>query len=63
MQQNISTPIITAKLVSDKDLKAARIVKARIEKTVLGEVSNEAILYDEELIIVYGARIRLLYMN
>ncbi|MCO5579897.1 hypothetical protein L7F22_033762 [Adiantum nelumboides] len=27
---------IGAKLVSDKDLKAARIVKARIEKTVLG---------------------------
>ncbi|KAH7421936.1 hypothetical protein KP509_13G082300 [Ceratopteris richardii] len=38
--KNISTPIITAKLVSDKDLKAARIVKARIEKTVLGEVSK-----------------------
>lgn len=36
--KNISTPIITAKLISDKDLKAARIVKARIEKTVLGEV-------------------------
>jgi DNA-directed RNA polymerase III subunit RPC1 len=38
--KNISTPIITAKLVSDQDLKAARIVKARIEKTVLGEVST-----------------------
>jgi DNA-directed RNA polymerase III subunit RPC1 len=52
--KNISTPIITAKLVSDQDLKAARIVKARIEKTVLGEVSTP--------IIIYGARNGLFYM-
>lgn len=38
--KNISTPIITAKLVSENDVKAARIVKARIEKTVLGEVAK-----------------------
>lgn len=38
--KNISTPIITAKLVSNKNLKAARIVKARIEKTVLSEVAK-----------------------
>ena len=36
--KNISTPIITAKLVSDKDVKAARLVKGRIEKTMLGEI-------------------------
>jgi DNA-directed RNA polymerase III subunit RPC1 len=36
--KNISTPIITAKLVCGDDLKAARIVKGRIEKTTLGEV-------------------------
>ncbi|XP_077239616.1 DNA-directed RNA polymerase III subunit 1-like isoform X2 [Tasmannia lanceolata] len=35
--KNISTPIITAKLVYDNDEKSARIVKCRIEKTVLGE--------------------------
>jgi hypothetical protein len=38
--KNISTPIITVKLVSEHDLKAARIVKGRIEKTTLGEVST-----------------------
>eukprot|EP00899_Mesostigma_viride_P025365 jgi/Mesvir1/6012/Mv00758-RA.2 len=36
--KNISTPIITVKLVCDSDVKAARIVKGRIEKTTLGEV-------------------------
>ena len=36
--KNISTPIITAKLVSDKDVKAARLVKGKIEKTMLGEI-------------------------
>jgi DNA-directed RNA polymerase III subunit RPC1 len=37
--KNISTPILTAPLVSSKDLKAARIVKGRIEQTLLGEVA------------------------
>jgi DNA-directed RNA polymerase III subunit RPC1 len=36
----ISTPIITAKLQQDKNKVAARIVKAVIEKTSLGEVSK-----------------------
>lgn len=36
----ISTPIITAELVSNRDLVAARIVKARIERTLLGEVAE-----------------------
>ena len=36
----ISTPIITAKLVRDDNKVAARIVKAVIEKTTLGEVSK-----------------------
>ncbi|OSX76734.1 hypothetical protein BU14_0177s0015 [Porphyra umbilicalis] len=36
----ISTPIITAELVSSRDLVAARIVKARIERTLLGEVAE-----------------------
>jgi len=36
----ISTPIITARLVRDDNKVAARIVKAVIEKTTLGEVSK-----------------------
>lgn len=40
--KSISTPIISAKLTADNDEKAARIVKARIEKTFLGDVSWRA---------------------
>lgn len=36
--KSISTPIITAKLLIENDLKVARIIKGRIEKTTLGEV-------------------------
>jgi DNA-directed RNA polymerase III subunit RPC1 len=36
----ISTPIITAKLEQDDNKIAARVVKASIEKTTLGEVSK-----------------------
>jgi len=38
--KNISTPIITAHLVNNTDPEHARVVKGRIEKTVLGEVSR-----------------------
>ncbi|OVA18215.1 RNA polymerase [Macleaya cordata] len=38
--QNISTPIITATLECNNDVKSARIVKGCIEKTVLGEVAK-----------------------
>jgi DNA-directed RNA polymerase III subunit RPC1 len=34
----IKTPIITAKLVNEKDLISARIVKGRLETTLLGDV-------------------------
>eukprot|EP01080_Neovahlkampfia_damariscottae_P011035 gene11035-3741_t len=37
---NISTPIITAQLMMNSDEKSARIIKGRIEKTTLGEVSK-----------------------
>jgi len=37
----ISTPIITAKLINDTDPISARIVKGRIEKTLLGDVCKE----------------------
>merc|ERR1719271_950982 len=36
--KKISTPIITAKLKNDSDPEAARVVKAGLEKTTLGEV-------------------------
>lgn len=36
-----STPIITAQLDKDDDADYARLVKGRIEKTLLGEVSGE----------------------
>ena len=38
--RSISTPIITAHLDVDSDPEYARIVKGRIEKTVLGEVAS-----------------------
>lgn len=37
--KQISTPIITAKLVAPENETAARIVKGRLEKTYLGDVS------------------------
>lgn len=47
--RKISTPIITAHLDIDNDQEHARIVKGRIEKTLLGEVCRyleEAYEYD-----------------
>ncbi|KAF7729475.1 hypothetical protein EC973_004455 [Apophysomyces ossiformis] len=41
----ISTPIITCALHSDKDVRAARVVKGRVEKTTLGDVA----MYMEEV--------------
>lgn len=38
--KNISTPIISCKLVAKDSEASARIVKARLEKTLLGDVSN-----------------------
>lgn len=38
--KQISTPIITARLQQDGNKVAARVVKAAIEKTTLGEISN-----------------------
>lgn len=35
----ISTPIITAPLVSDREMTAARIVKGRVQRTLLGEIA------------------------
>jgi DNA-directed RNA polymerase III subunit RPC1 len=38
--KDISTPIISAKLVNDRDVISARIVKGRIEKTLLGDIAE-----------------------
>jgi len=38
--KNISTPIITCKLVTKDDERAARVVKGRMEKTYLSDVSD-----------------------
>ncbi|XP_052199339.1 DNA-directed RNA polymerase III subunit 1 isoform X2 [Diospyros lotus] len=38
--KKISTPIITATLECDDNLRTARMVKGRVEKTVLGEVAK-----------------------
>jgi DNA-directed RNA polymerase III subunit RPC1 len=38
--KNISTPIITAELVNPGSLPSARIVKGRLEKTLLGDVAT-----------------------
>jgi DNA-directed RNA polymerase III subunit RPC1 len=35
----ISTPIIACELHEDKDIRSARVVKGRLEKTTLGEVA------------------------
>ncbi|KAK9768440.1 DNA-directed RNA polymerase III subunit C1 (rpo31) [Basidiobolus ranarum] len=36
----ISTPIITSKLVCDDSIQSARIIKGRIEKTLLGDIAE-----------------------
>lgn len=38
--KTINTPIITTKLVANDSERAARIVKGRLEKTYLGDVSS-----------------------
>jgi len=38
--KDISTPIISAKLENEKDLISARIVKGRIEKTLLRDIAT-----------------------
>ena len=37
--KTISTPIITAVLVNDTEVRTARILKGRIEKTTLGGIT------------------------
>ncbi|XP_033840470.1 DNA-directed RNA polymerase III subunit RPC1 isoform X2 [Periophthalmus magnuspinnatus] len=66
--KNISTPIITAQLDIDDDADFARLVKGRIEKTLLGEISEyieEVFLPDDCFILVKLSleRIRLLRLE
>ncbi|XP_050732253.1 DNA-directed RNA polymerase III subunit RPC1-like [Eriocheir sinensis] len=65
---SISTPIITAKLKVETDPEAARQVKGRIEKTLLGEVCEyveEVFLHDDCFLLLKLAvdRIRLLKLE
>ncbi|CAG04806.1 unnamed protein product, partial [Tetraodon nigroviridis] len=66
--KNISTPIITAHLDVEDDADFARLVKGRIEKTLLGEISEyieEVFLPDDCFILVKLSleRIRLLRLE
>ncbi|KAK2866790.1 hypothetical protein Q7C36_002846 [Tachysurus vachellii] len=66
--KNISTPIITAHLDTEDDADFARLVKGRIEKTLLGEISEyieEVFLPDDTFILVKLSleRIRLLRLE
>ncbi len=38
--KTIATPVIDAALVSDRDVKSARVVKGRVERTFLGEIAE-----------------------
>jgi hypothetical protein len=42
--KRISTPIITVELEHNSNVNAARIIKGRIQKTVLGQVCNQFIV-------------------
>ncbi|XP_075466476.1 DNA-directed RNA polymerase III subunit RPC1 isoform X3 [Ascaphus truei] len=66
--KNISTPIITAQLDTDNNADFARLVKGRIEKTLLGEISEyieEVFLPDDCFLLVKLSmeRIRLLRLE
>ena len=47
----ISTPIITAALTNAESETAARIVKGRVERTVLGDVSWKLLLWATPLML------------
>ena len=53
--REISTPIITAKLVNDCDPSVARLVKGRIEKTLLGEICE----YIKEVYSQEGCKLKI----
>ncbi len=66
--KRISTPIVTVALENDTDPEFARVVKGRIEKTTLGEVSEsieEVFLPDDCFLLVKldTERIRLLKLE
>lgn len=53
--RNISTPIITARLERPDDAESARVIKSRIEKTYLREITQyieEVFLADECCIVI-----------
>uniref|UniRef100_A0A914M7Y9 DNA-directed RNA polymerase n=1 Tax=Meloidogyne incognita TaxID=6306 RepID=A0A914M7Y9_MELIC len=58
--RSISTPIITVALSNDKDEKLAKRVKARIERTTLGEVSEyvEQIFLPDDMFVLVKLNVR-----
>nr|CAD2195630.1 unnamed protein product [Meloidogyne enterolobii] len=58
--RSISTPIITVSLSNDKDEKLAKRVKARIERTTLGEVSEyvEQIFLPDDMFVLVKLNVR-----
>uniref|UniRef100_A0A915D6G0 DNA-directed RNA polymerase n=1 Tax=Ditylenchus dipsaci TaxID=166011 RepID=A0A915D6G0_9BILA len=66
--KNISTPVITVALSNSQDEKLGRRVKARLEKTTLGEISDfveQVFLQDDIFVVVKlnSKRIRLLQLE
>lgn len=66
--RNISTPIITANLIVKNDSEFARLVKSRIEKTYLREVTQfiEEVFFRDECCLIMKLdldRIKLLKVN
>lgn len=66
--RQISTPVITAEVVDNRDETLVRRVKARIEKTTLGEISEyieQVFLPDDTFILIKLSprRIRLLQLE
>lgn len=51
----ISTPIITAKLQNERSLPSARIVKGRVEKTLLGDIAK----YIDQVVTSDGVCLRI----
>lgn len=49
--KNISTPVITAEIMNNTSMEYARKVKARVEKTTLGEVSTGHVALEEPALI------------
>ena len=50
--KTISTPIITAVLVNDREVRTARILKGRIERTTLGGITRTYLHYAPKCLLI-----------